>query len=267
MNLAISLENDGRLDEAERTYRRNLELWQGLAAGDPSNSDYRSKMALSAENLSVVLGKLGRTAEAEQGLRRVVDLRSGLTKDFPNTPYHFSRLGDALAGWAKLVADRGDLTLARQLQEQAIASKRRALTLAPRDGNLPQHLKDHHTALIETLIRMRAHEDAARTVAEFVALAPGSGPESLRAASFLARCVPPAEADTHLADSRRADLAKAYADRAVELLRQAVKSGSANVVALRGDRSLEALRSRADFQALLAGSAATPATCSPSGAP
>jgi tetratricopeptide (TPR) repeat protein len=266
-NLAIVLENDGRLDEAERIYRRNLELWEGLAAGDPTNSDYRSKMALSAENLSVVLGKLGRTAEAEQGLRRVVDLRSGLARDFPNTPYFLSRLGDVLGGWAKLGADRGDLALTRQLQEQAIASKRKALMLAPRDIHYLQGLKDHHAALIETLIRMRAHEDAARTVAEFVAIAPGSGPESLRAGSFLARCVPLAEADTHLAGSRRADLAKAYADRAVELLREAVKSGPVNVEALRGDRSLDVLRSRADFQALLAGSAATPATRISSGTP
>src|SRR5262249_14005899 len=156
----------------------------GLTAGDPTNSDYRSKMALSAENVSVVLGKLGRTAEAEQALRRVVDLRSGLTQDFPSTPYHFSRLGDVLGGWAKLCAHRGDLARRRQLQEQGIASKRKALALAPRDRNLLQSLQNQDAALIETLIRMRAHEDAARTVAEFVALSPGSGPESLRAGSF-----------------------------------------------------------------------------------
>src|SRR5262249_6773906 len=151
-NLAIALENDGRFDEAEKIYRRNLELWEGLAAGDPSIADYRSKMALTVDNLSVVLFKLGRTAEAERGLRRVVDLRSGLTQDFPSTPYHFSRLGDVLGGWAKLVADRGDLARARQLQEQGIASKRKALALAPRDRDFLQSLQDQDAALIETLI-------------------------------------------------------------------------------------------------------------------
>jgi hypothetical protein len=196
-----------------------------------------------------------------------VDLRSGLTRDFPNTPYFFSRLGDVLGDWAKLIADRGDLTHARQLQEQAITSKQKALALAPRDTNSLQSLQNHYALLIETLIRMRAHDDVARTAAELVALSPGSGPESLRAGSYLARCVPLAEADTHLAGSRRAELANAYADRAVELLRDGVKGGSGNAEALRGDRSLDALRSRADFQALLAASAGHPAARDRSGTP
>jgi serine/threonine protein kinase len=266
-NLAVLIENDGRLNEAEAMYRRNLELWEGLAAGDPSIADYRSKMALAAENLAIVSVKLGRKAEAEQRYRQAADLRSGLTRDFPSTPHHFSRLGDALAHLAELAADHGDLALARQLREQVIASKRKALVLAPRDGNILHSLQEHYTFLIELLIRMGAHEDVARTVGELVALSPGSGPGSLHAGSFLARCAPLAEADTHLDRSRRADLAKAYADRAVALLREAVENGFGNVEALRADRSLDALRSRADFQALVAGSAANRASPRPSGTP
>jgi hypothetical protein len=193
-----------------------------------------------------------------------VDLRSGLTKDYPDTPHNFAQLRDVLAGLARLAAGRGDLALARQVQEQVIASKRKALALAPRNRNYLQSFQGYYAYLIETLIRIRAREDVARTVAEFVALSPGSGPESVRAGSFLARCVPLAEADTHRADSRRGDMSKAYADRAVELLREAVKSGSTNVEAPKGDRSLDALRSRADFQALVAGSAAAPGTRSSS---
>jgi tetratricopeptide (TPR) repeat protein len=252
-NLAVLIENDGQLNEAEKIYRRNVELWDNLATNSPTNGDYRSKLALMLDNLSIVLGKLGRSGEAEQCLRRVVHLRSGLTNDYPNTPFHFSRLGDALAGWSKLVADRGDLAQARQLQEQAIASKRKALALAPRATVFLDNVKEYHGAVVEIPIRMRAHEDAAKMVGEFVGLAPGAGPESLRGASFLARCVSQAEADTHLDAGRRAGLAKAYADRAVELLREAVKTRSADIDALKKDRSLDVLHSRADFQALLAG--------------
>jgi tetratricopeptide (TPR) repeat protein len=264
-NLAVLIETDGQLDEAERIYRRNVELWDNLVANSPAptNADYRSKLALMLDNLSVVLSKLGRKGEAERNLRRAVDLRSGLTKDYPNTPFHFTRLGDTLGGWSKLASDRGDFALARQLRERAIASKRKAVALAPQAPDLLDGLRDCHAALAETLIRMRAHEDAARTVAELVALAPGSGPESLRGASFLARCVPLAEADPALAQNRRAELAKNYGDRAVGLLRVAVKQGAGTVAALDGDRGLDPLRPRADFQALLAAPANLPATGSP----
>ena len=262
-NLAGVLMKSGRLDEAEAVLRRNLEFWETLAKSDPANSNNRSKLALTWENLAHVLEKSARKPEVEQALHRAADLRLALSRDYPNTPYHFGRLAEALARLATLASDRGDLAEARRLREQAVANRRVALTMAPKNPDFLSSTSSAYAALIETLMRLGAHEDAAKAIAELVALSPGSGPESLRAGSFLARCVPLAEADTHLAGSRRADLARAYADRAVELLRQAVKSGSGTVEALRGDRSLDALRSRADFQALVAGSAAAPATSSP----
>jgi hypothetical protein len=194
----------------------------------------------------------------------VVELRAALTRDLPSSPHHFFKLGGALRGLAKLVTLRGDLGEARRLQEQLIASSRALLALAPQNADLLQGFQGIRSELIETLIGLGEHEGAAGSVAELVALSPGSGPESFRAGSFLARCVPLATADARLSDARRADLAKTYADRAIELLRESVKSGAVNVEALRGDRSLDALRSRADFQALLAGSAAAPTTRSPS---
>jgi tetratricopeptide (TPR) repeat protein len=235
-NLAAFLEVHGRqLDEAERLYRRILGFWEGLAAGDPSNPGYRSRLALTLDNLSGALAKTGRNLEAEKALRRVVELRAALTRDFPSSPHHFFKLGGALRGLAKLVTLRGDLGEARRLQEQLIASSRALLALAPQNADLLRDAPVLRSELIETLIGLGEHEGAARSVAELVALSPGSGPVCARAGSFLARCVPLAEADTHLAGSRRADLAKTYADRAVELLREAVKSGAANVEALRAD--------------------------------
>jgi hypothetical protein len=101
---------------------------------------------------------------------------------------------------------------------------------------------------------MGAHDDATKTIGDLVALPPGSGPDRVRAAAFLARCVPLAAADAKLPDVRRAERANAYADRAVELLREAIKRGHRDFESLKTDHDFDVLRSRTDFRGLLAGS-------------
>jgi hypothetical protein len=73
------------------------------------------------------------------------------------------------------------------------------------------------------------------------------------AAGLLARCVPLAEQDAQLPAARRKELAQQYSDRAMATLRQAVQKGFKDVARLKRDAELKALRSRADFQQLLAG--------------
>ena len=110
-----------------------------------------------------------------------------------------------------------------------------------------------HSALIETLIRLREHEDAARAISELVSFSPDSGPQCFRAGALLAQCVPLPAADARLTDVRRSELAKTYADRAVELLREAKKRGHQDIEGLKSDHTFDRIRSRADFQVLLAG--------------
>ncbi len=262
-NLAVLLENQGRLGEAETVLRENLQSLERLAAGDPSNYNYPSTLALTLDNLADVWEKSSRKPEAEQALRRSAGLRSGLTKDFPNTPYHLRELGDELARLANLASDRGDLGEARRLQEQVIAHRRSVLALAPRNTGFLNSVSAAHAALIETLIRLGAHQDANTVIAEFVTLSPDSGPQRFGAGTFLARCVPLAAADTRLTDARRTELARTYADRAVELLNEAKKRGYENIEVLKSDHSFDVLRSRADFRQLPAGSVKSPAPRGP----
>jgi len=262
-NLAGALMKGGRLDEAEAVLRRNLEFWERLANSDPATSNNRSKLALTLDNLAHVLEKSGRKPEVEQALHRAADLRLTLTKDFPNTPWNFGRLADQLARLATFATDRGDLAEARRLLEQALAGRQAALALAPKNSEFRSATSTVYAALIENLIRLKAHEDAAKAIAELVALSPTSAPESVRAGSFLVRCVPLAAADARLTEFRRADLARAYADRAVELVREAVKRGYHDIEAVKTDHSFDVLRSRADFRDLLAGAVASPATRRP----
>jgi hypothetical protein len=194
--------------------------------------------------------------EAEKDLRRCTALRLQQTRDFPNSPHFVVQLASGLARLANLAADRGDLSEARRLQEQVLTYRRAALALVPANSGYRAAISTACTALIVTLIRMREHEAAAKVVAEFAALSPESGPACTRAGWLLARCIPLATVDPRLPTSRRDEVARGYADRAVELLRQAKRSGYRDDAVLKTDPTFEPLRSRADFQEILAGAAA-----------
>jgi tetratricopeptide (TPR) repeat protein len=262
-NLAILIEDDGRLDESVTIHELNLKFWEGLAASETSNQNARSKVALTLESLAILLEKIGRKSEVEPVIRRAVRQRSDLTKDFPNTPYYFGRLAGSLGGLANLAAARGDLAEARRLQEQALVARRSELALAPGNVEFTKSTVRAASVLLETLMRLNAHEAVAETTAELVSLVPDSAKELIQAGSFLARCVSMAASDQQLAETRRAELAKMYADRAVAMVRKAIEKGHHDLEALQKDPSFDSLRARADFAALLGGSVASAAASAP----
>jgi eukaryotic-like serine/threonine-protein kinase len=262
-NVASFVERDGRLDEAEKLYRSNADFWEALASSEPSVLDHRSRLALTFNNLADVLDRTGRKPEAERTFRRAADLCSALTRDYPNLPRNFDKLTDALTGLADIATDRGDLGEARRLQEEALASTQAALALIPGDITHRRWAGDVHAALIETLIRMGEHTDATKVIAKLVALFPDLAPECVRGAAFFSRCVPLAAADARLAATPRTDLARAYADRAIDLLGESFRRGYRDVEALKRDRNFDVLRSRVDFRDLLAEMLKPPAPRSP----
>jgi tetratricopeptide (TPR) repeat protein len=190
-------------------------------------------------------------------LRRAALARSSITKDFPNTPYHFGKLAGSLSKLAKLATARGDLAEARRLLDESLAARRAALALAPLNAEYVKSVASVCAELIETLIRLKDHDAASKIAVQLVSLSADSGQESLRAGSFLSRCVSLAAADSKLPGTRRAELAKAYADQAVAMVREALKKGQGDLEALRQDASFDSVRARPDFVSLVAGSVAT----------
>jgi hypothetical protein len=78
------------------------------------------------------------------------------------------------------------------------------------------------------------------------------------AACYLGRCVELAARDAKLDEGKRKELAQAYGDRALALLRQARDRGYKNTARWKTEPDLAALRPRADFQQLLKDVAAVP---------
>jgi tetratricopeptide (TPR) repeat protein len=255
-NLAILIEDQGQLDESERIHRLNLNFWEKLAESEPSHLDYRSKVAMTLESLAALLQKTGRDADALATLRRAALERSKIIRDLPNTPYHFGKLAESLTKSAAMATARGDLAEARRLLEESLAARRAALALAPGNAAFVKSAASVFAELSETLIRLKDHQAASKIAVELASLSGDGGRETLRAGSFLSRCVRLATADPELTDTRRAELAKMYADQAVAMVRESLKKGPHDLEALRKDASFDSVRDRPDFSSLFAGSAA-----------
>jgi serine/threonine protein kinase/Flp pilus assembly protein TadD len=103
--------------------------------------------------------------------------------------------------------------------------------------------------LTDTLRVLGKHEESAKAARQLPLVMP-DGPE--RAARALAACVSLAEKDTGLSEDKRKVLAQNYADEAMKLLQQAFARGFKDANNLRKDASFVPLRSRTDFQKLLA---------------
>jgi hypothetical protein len=162
-------------------------------------------------------------------------------------------MAGSLSKLAELATARGDPKEARRVLNDSLAARRAALSLAPGNAEYVKSVATGCAELIEELLRLKDHQAASKIALELVSLSPDSGQESLRASSFLSRCVTLAAADSALPEARRAELAKACADQAVALVKDAIEKGHRDLEVLRKDASFDSVRARPDFGSLLAG--------------
>ena len=73
----------GRVAEAERAYRRAVEIHEALWKANPEHVDIGDGLGLALNNLGNLLGDAGRVAEAERAYRRAVEIREALWKANP----------------------------------------------------------------------------------------------------------------------------------------------------------------------------------------
>src|SRR5262249_48522023 len=144
---------------------------------------------------------------------------------FPTDPACLSDLGCYQNNLADVLREQNQLEEARQLLESAIAHQQSARKLNPRHRGYRQYLHIHHRQLALTLLQLGEYAEAAAKAEELPRLCPDGWREYARAASVLARCVRLAAEDTTLAAGERDERARAFGDKAVAYLRQAVAQG------------------------------------------
>jgi hypothetical protein len=157
-------------------------------------------------------------------------------------------LGQSLEACRRYLLAIADRQLDQDLQAKGGASDLVQETFLEAQRDFGQF----HGPSPDELIRLRERQAATKTPALLISLQPDSGQELFRAGSVLARCATLAANDLRLSNSRRAELANAYAVQAIAMVRESQKKGHREFQSLRKDASFESLRARPDHAALLA---------------
>jgi serine/threonine protein kinase/Tfp pilus assembly protein PilF len=279
-NLGGALAGLGKWTKVEAEYRHALALYRQLAADFPTVPGYRQNLANSHNSLGALLSDLRKPAEAGPEYRQALALYKQLAADFPNVPDYQIGLAGNYCNLGNLVRDRPADAL--RWYDQAIQVLAAALAREPRLATARRYLRNNHICRAEALMKLDRLADAARDWDRALELddSPKRARVRLVRAQSLARIEPAkavAEAEAllqgdplppyllydaacvyALASGRVRDAAVTdkYAARALALLRQVQQTGwfddPAQVEHLKQDTDLEPLRSRADFQKLLA---------------
>jgi WD40 repeat protein/tRNA A-37 threonylcarbamoyl transferase component Bud32 len=221
-------------------------------AGDGLPPDQRRRLVGTLHGLGIDLQKAGLLTEAEIIDRRALDLRRNLANEFPDNPEDRRDLAATLNNLAMVRGSRGDVPEARQLIEEAICHQRLALERLPHDLSCRRFLANHYRNLSDILLRSGDHAGSAVAALELPKLFPLTPEVEFDVGRFLARCVPLVENDSSLSAEQRSKLAQGYGDQAVHHLSEAIRKGFRARASLMNDPALNPLRSREDFQKLLA---------------
>jgi hypothetical protein len=153
---------------------------------------------------------------------------------------------------AELARARKDYAAARRLLEDASGPVQKALDAKPDHPFFRAVYCDNRPLLAMTLLDLGDHTAAATAAGDLARVACDPAGDPYKAATFFARCMPLAEADTKLPEAQRKEVARSYGDRAVQALRQAVAKGYKDGNQVKKDKDLDPLRQRDDFKTVVA---------------
>jgi tetratricopeptide (TPR) repeat protein len=251
-DLATLLRKTGRPKQAEAAFRESLVIFKQLAADFPARPDYRESLAIEHTNLGALLANTGRAKEGEASLQAGLGIYRQLTAHFPASPHYKHALGESLGSLANLAYAQGRYTDACRWLAEALPQSQAALRVNPRAPAFRAGYHKNLLTLAQAQLKLGAHVAAARAAEDMVRIIHAPKNDSYEAACILAACMSLAEKDARLPEAKRRALAAGYAERAVVLLRQAFAHGYKGAARLKKDKVFDPLRSRPDFQKLVA---------------
>jgi tetratricopeptide (TPR) repeat protein len=253
-NLGVLLRETGAWAEARRAYEAALEIWQRLTRDRPDVADYSSSLGSALGNLALIDIVDRRFAEARDRLREAIVHQKKAFASNPNHPAYRRPLADHLALLTHVCSALGDVeTLAQtyaELEELAAQVSNPGLAeIASRaaDGLMIGLISRARDGMPEDVLkRLTSLLDRAETL---------SAQNRYNLACALAVCAEEFQKAPDGESSECVQRVEELVARAVELLRSAHASGffaeARNRSLLRDDADLNALRSRADFRALV----------------
>jgi serine/threonine protein kinase len=249
-----------RNSEAEQAYRKAILLFEKLRAQWPDVPSYRFGLAFAHFILATPLRNMNRPQESAAAAREASRLLRALVAADPEMPSYRHFLAGSLVNRANWHCECGKWSEAHRLLGEALPHHRAAIQAQPSSSSYRKFLCNNRFVLARTYLAQKQHAGVAEAVGQLAEVAQAAAAETgatfpmnlMTGAACLARCVTLAENDTQLPDARRAELARSYAEQAVATMRLAVKHGYKNAALLKKSRDFAPVRSRPDFQELVA---------------
>jgi tetratricopeptide (TPR) repeat protein/tRNA A-37 threonylcarbamoyl transferase component Bud32 len=287
-NLGVVYAATRRPEQAETHYRASAAVFEKLRTAYPTEISYQNELARGWNNLSLLYRATDRLGPAEAAARKVLAIYEQQVRANPKAANFAATLGwsQSNLGLRLMEADKPQESL--DWFSQAIGTLEGVLKKVDHHAEARGNLRDAHCRRAQALTRLGRYPEAlqewdramgladdmsralvrlqrdgtlatkgdyVQATAEAKALAeqsPGSADILYDAACVYALASGAVHKDAKLAAAEREQLAEPYADRAIELLRQAAAKGYQDVAQLKRDKDLDALRARPGFQKLLA---------------
>jgi tetratricopeptide (TPR) repeat protein len=276
-NLANLLRDLKQGADAREPYQKALGLYERLAAESPTVPEYRAQLAHTYNNLGLCFTDLGRRAEAREQFQKALAVMEKLSAEFPDVPDYGVSLGGGYCNFAFGVLNGGQPAESLAWFDKAIRVLGPIQERNPLNFQARYFLRNCHSGRARALVQLQKFADSVTEWDKAVEFSPADQKRLFRAARATARAHAGAVADAvaevaeltkspfwgadqwydfacvyALASAKLPDREKEYADKAMELLGQAVKAGYKDAAHLRADADLGALRGRDDFKALVA---------------
>jgi tetratricopeptide (TPR) repeat protein len=267
----------GKRPEAERQLRQALALFEKLAADFSAVPAFRQDLASGHDSLGILLKDLAKWPEAEQQLRQALAIQQKLAADLPAVPQYQIDLGGGYCNLGNLLRASGrpgeslvwydkairTLTAVHEQERQVVQAKEFLRNSHLGRATACHHLQKYAEAVKDwdRVIELGPKQERSeyRAIRAAARVKAGQVAEAVAEVAELAR-TPTRNADQWynvacvyaLASSQSADNKQEYADRAMELLHQAVTVGYQDAAQMKEDTDLDPLRARDDFQKLIA---------------
>ncbi|MGE0760491.1 MAG: protein kinase [Pirellulaceae bacterium] len=236
------------LAAAETSLRSATELLSSLVREFPNIPNYRIQLANGLNGLGAVLQRAKRPDQAQPVLEQARDHFKQVLEEVGASADVHHRLGLTYANLALLTA-RDAPQLRVELLRQALDHQQAAAHQNPTSTTYPLFLRSHRLSLGRALLQLGEHAEAALQAEEVTRLTGPSTDDGRASAELLCRAIEVCRADRQLAEDQRRQVAERYAQRATEILVQAVKDGRVQPQQLLDAAPLQPLHTRPEFEA------------------
>jgi tetratricopeptide (TPR) repeat protein len=242
----------GRQQDAEAAHARALALLGPLTVSYPGRPRYREELANTHNSMGAIQYATKKWPDAERSWQEALELFSKLVLQAPTVADYRYRTGLVLGNLGLLQRKQGNPAAARKHLDRAVVELQAALKLNSQNARYRQALLLQYRELGEALLQQHDHARAAEVARAFVGASDNLARDGYLAAGVLARCVACVDLDARIAVKDRQALKNKYADQAMTLLRQTVPTSRTLARLQQEHGHFESLRTRGEFQRLLA---------------